>query len=130
MERVRATGRFRTRLDDAGSHRTQYHSQHRALPIDPGVRPAVLLAGGPAGVAALAGRARSSGRGRTGILKPVAFQAGYSDGESFRSLATTIVPNSRASGSRPGLWPAPRVRALRGVQIFGLRQRSRLRTRG
>src|SRR5436190_20580596 len=115
MGRVRATGRLRTGCDDAGSHRTQYHSQHRALQIDPGVRSAALLVGGPAGLAALAGRARSSGRGPTGILKPVASKAGYSDG--YRS-GRWRPRSSRTRGRAGAAWTvlAPRVRARAGVR--------------
>ena len=60
LGRVRAAcGRF-ARRGDTRSRRSEYRGQYRTLPIDPGVRATVLLARGPAGVAPLAGRPRSS----------------------------------------------------------------------
>src|SRR5512133_935279 len=90
MGRVRARGSGRTSRDDTGSHRPQHHSQHRARSIDPRVRPAVLLAGGSSGVAPLAGRARSSGRGRTVVLKALASETRYRDVLFEISLGPTL----------------------------------------
>ena len=94
-----------------------------------GLRPAVLLTGGPARVAPLAGRARSGGRGRTGVLKPSRRQDDLSSSTNTWWAMASSRCMSRSLGSSDTLANGSCVRSLLPLRCSACRAK-RLFKRG